>query len=124
MALADDLQNDIAAVLDDPDFGRVVTLRKKTAGTYDPATGSGGSASSADYVTRGIVLGYRDGVIDGTLIKHGDRKVILKVKDLAAVPTVGAQMIVGADTYTIVNVKTGELGGTAFVYTLQVRSGG
>lgn len=124
MALADDLQTDIAAVLDDADFGRQVTLRRKTPASYDPSTGSAGSATTTDYTTRGIVLAYRDRAIDGALVRRGDRKCILKVKNLATAPQVGDQLIVGSDTYTVIDFKTGELGGTAFVYTLQIRSGG
>lgn len=121
MSLSLDLQGDIAAVLDDPDFGRDVTLRKITIGTYDPTTGVPASVTTADYVTRGLLIAYRDSVVNGTLILNQDRKCIIKVKNLAVAPAINDQLIVGADKYTIVNFKQNELGGTVFLYTLQLR---
>lgn len=124
MALADQLQSDIAAVLDSPDFGRDVTLRQTVPGTYDPSTGATAAATVTDFVTRGLLLAYQDKDVDGTLIKAGDRKCILKVQNLSAVPVVGNMLIVGSDTYTVMDFKTYELGGTVFLYNLHVRRGG
>jgi hypothetical protein len=86
MALADDLSSDIAEVLDDPDFGRNVTLRRTVAGAYDPATGATAAATVTDYSSRGLILGYKDSLINGTLIRQGDRKCILKSLNLGTVP--------------------------------------
>lgn len=120
-ALAVELQGDIAELLDDPDYGRDITLRKIMPGTYDPTTGTTGTATNADYATRGLILGYRDSVIDGTLIKAQDRKCVTKVKGLSATPDVDDQVLVGPDLYTVVSFKTIELGGTVILYTLQLR---
>lgn len=121
MSLATDLQGDIAELLDNPDYGRDITLRKATKGSYDPATGQLASLTTTDYATRGLLLRYRDAVIDGTIIKQQDRKCVVKVKGLAATPEVEDRVIVGPDTYTVINFKTIELGGTVVLYTLQVR---
>lgn len=121
MALADDLKEDIAAVLDDPDFGRDVTLTQVSPGIYSATTGGATTPTSLAYVTRGLILGYRDHLVDGTLIKQGDRKGILKAKNLDVTPGVGDKLTVGAVTYTVMHVKPNELGGTEFVYILQLR---
>lgn len=121
MALADDLKEDIAAVLDDPDFGRDVTLTQLTPGAYTSSSGASAAATTTNYSTRGLILGYRDHLVDGTLIKQGDRKGILKAKDLTTVPAVGDKLTVGSVIYTIEHVKPNELGGTDFVYIVQLR---
>lgn len=125
MALADDLQGDIAAVLDDPDYGRDIVIIRTPPGTYDAATGTSVPAAPVEYPTRGLLLSYRDRSIDGTLIRQGDRKCIVKVLGLAVEPAAGWRVRVAADTYTIMNdVKKSELGGTAFLFVLQLRKGG
>jgi hypothetical protein len=121
MALADDLQGDIADVLNDPDYGRDVTLRRTVPGAYNPADGSTGSPTVTDYASRGLLLEYNDTLINGTLIRTGDRICILRVQGLAIAPLQTDKLLVGADIYDIVSFKTGELGGTAYLYTLQVR---
>lgn len=123
MALADDLQGDIADLLNDPDFGRNVTVRKTVPGTYDPADGSTTAATVTDYPTRGLLLAYKDALITGSLIRQGDRKAILKVKGLGVelTETDDLMLLVGADKYTVVSLKTGELGGTIYLYVLQIR---
>lgn len=121
MALADELQGDIADVLNDTDYGRDVTLRRTVPGTYNPADGSTGAPTVTDYPTRGLLLEYADTLITGSLIKQGDRICILKVQNLTAVPLQTDKLLVGSDIYDIVSFKTGELGGTAYLYTLQVR---
>ncbi len=123
MALADDLQGDIADLLNDPDFGRDVTIRKTVPGTYDPSDGSTTAPTVTDYPTRGLLLAYKDALIDGTLIRVGDRKAIIKVQNLGVTLTESDDLIlfVGTTKYTIVSFKTGELGGTVYLYVLQIR---
>lgn len=123
MALSDDLIIDIAAVLDDPDYGRDVTLRRYTPGAYDPATSATASGTTASVTTRGILLGYKDYVIvrsDG-MIQRGDRRVILKVNDLSFDPAIGDQIIAGNSVYAVVDSKLVELGGNNIVWILQLR---
>ncbi|MCC8946009.1 hypothetical protein H8A97_13090 [Bradyrhizobium sp. Arg62] len=126
--LADDLQGDIAALLDDSDYGRKVVLSRQVPGAYDPSTGETAPASVLSNTTRGLLLGYKDSLINGTLIKQGDRKCILKVKGMTMTPQDTDILEVYdktgktvTDTYSVVSFKTGELGGTPYLYTLQVR---
>jgi len=123
MALADDLLGDLADLLDNPDYGRAATLRKYTPGAYDPATGASAAASSTTQAVRVILLNYSDRFIAAGLAAVGDRKAIIKAKNLTFAPENGQQLVVGADTYTIVSLKPIELAGTVVSYTAQVRKG-
>lgn len=121
MTLADDLTDDLAELLDDPDYGRSVTLRRTTPGTYDPATGATGSPTVTTSATRAIILGYKDYLVTGALIRQGDRKAILKRKGMTMVPQEADELLVGSDVYSVVSHKTGELGGKNYLYVLQIR---
>jgi hypothetical protein len=121
MALADDLKNDIAALLDDPDFGRNIVLHQQTQGTYDEATGAMTGESDETWPARAIFLAYKDYLLANNSVQAGDRKCILKVLDLTYQPKEGDRVVAGPDEYTVISFKTGELGGTAYLYTLQVR---
>lgn len=121
MSIADDITDDLAELLDDPDYGRAVTLRRRTPGTYDPSTGATGAETVTSNLTRAIILGYRDSLINGTLIKQGDRKAILKRKGMTMTPQEADELVVGSDVYSVVSHKTGELGGTNYLYVLQIR---
>lgn len=123
MALADDLIVDIAAVLDDPDYGRDVTISKATPGTYDHTTGGSTPGVPTTYATRAIIVGYKDYVVFNSAgaIKYGDRRAVVKVKDLAIDPDIGDTLLAGSDKYSIVNRKRIELGGTTIVWVLQLR---
>jgi hypothetical protein len=122
MSLAEDLQLDVNDVLDDPDFGRDVTLRKVIPGAYDATTGGTAAATTTNTATRGMLLGYRDSQINGTTIQRGDRKCIMKVPNNVT-PEVSDRLVVGAETLSVVDVRRVALGedGTVIVYILQVR---
>jgi hypothetical protein len=122
VSLATDLQDDIADLLDDDDYGRDVTLRDPGLGTFNPVTQTTAAATDSDYTTRALILGYRDRERDGERILAQDRKAVLKVKDLDVVPRIGWHLIVGSATYIVVSFKTIELGGTDILYTLQIRA--
>lgn len=124
MALADDLQLEVAAVLDNDDFGRNMTLRKITPGAYDPSTGETAAATTRNTSTRGMLLNYRNSQINNTTILRGDRKCILKVPSGRVVPEPSDRLIVGREEdLGIVDVRRIALGGdgTVIVYILQVR---
>jgi hypothetical protein len=122
VSLATDLRGDIAELLDDDDYGRDVTLRNPGVGTYNAATQTTSSVADVDYATRALILGYRDREIDGKRILEQDRKAVIKVEGLAVAPQIGWHLIVGATTYVVASFKTIELGGTAILYTLQIRA--
>lgn len=104
MSLATELQDDIAELLDDPDVGRAITI-----------------SGSTTITTRGLFLGYSDKLIDGAMIKQGDRRCFVKIKDVTYTPQATDEVTAGSDKYAVVSFRTIELGGTAIIYILQVR---
>lgn len=86
--------------------GQSLTLTKITAGTYNPATGGFTGAGTSTQTAYGAVFDYGAKQIDGTLIKAGDKQLLLSaVKTDGAVliaPALGDLVTVGGVTYTMV----------------------
>lgn len=61
-----------------------VTLRR-TASVYDPATGVN-RPSNTDYTWTVVVEEYADGLINGSSIKRGDRRLLGAAADLDVTP--------------------------------------
>lgn len=72
--------------------------------------------------TKMVFLSYKVEDIDGTVIKMGDRKVLVDAMSLTLTPEVDA-WVVDPDgvRYTVVNLKRIDPGNTKLLYTLQVR---
>ena len=68
--------------------GQTATLRKKSSGTYDPATGSLGSVTDTDYTVKAYFAAYSLTEAAGDSVLVGDRMVALPAKDTsgAAIP--------------------------------------
>lgn len=98
------------------------TLTKVSRSTRTPGSlTSGPSKTETPYTFRGFYEEYRDGVIDGALIKDGDRKVIILSNSLssAVVPEKGDTITLEGETRTITGeVKRDPAGAT---YRCQVR---
>lgn len=57
--------------------GQAVTLTHVEPGTYDPATGATGAATTTTQTGTGAVLEWNARQFDGTLIKAGDKQLLL-----------------------------------------------
>ncbi len=122
MSLATDLQADIAELLDDPDYGRNISMRRFTPGAYNPADGSTSASTFVNFPTRGLFLKINDKLVNGTSIKRGDRRCIFKVSTIPTyLPSEGDVVVAGVDLYTVIDFDTIELAGTVVLYVLQVR---
>lgn len=122
MSLALDLQGDVVALLDDADFGRDATFNAINAGVYDEATGAVTNTQTA-FACRVMLLNYSDRVIDGGLIRVGDRKAILSARDVTTPPKTGDTLVVSGVTFNVVSAKMIELAGTNVLFVAQVRLG-
>ena len=85
------------------EFGQDVTLTRKSAGTYDPATATSiitetTQTGKAALFPRGI----KD--IDGTLIKQGDYKMLLSPMNITT-PIVGDTVTANSIIYKITMIK-------------------
>lgn len=101
--------------------GRNITLRRTSAGTYDPATGTASSTTS-DQTLKGALFDFGKGVttVRGTLVEAGDKELYVEART-GVVPATRDTVIVGADTYSVVSVGEINPAGTPVVYSAHLR---
>ncbi len=103
-------------------YGMPMTMRVIVPGVYDPASGSKAAPGTpADYPCFGMVGEYTLRDIDGTLIKTGDKKVILSASDSMPDPVKGNLLIMGGETWNVENSRPTAPAGISVVYDVQVR---
>lgn len=79
------------------------TYRRTAPGAYDPATQGRVTTVTAKTV-RAALLPYETGLENNVDIREGDRRCILRAKDLPFEPVAGDTVVHGADTWTVVRV--------------------
>ena len=107
--------------------GQSLTLTKITAGPYNPATGGFTGAGTSTQTAYGTILDYETKQIDGTLIKAGDKQLLLSAfkTDGAALtaPVLGDTVSIGGVTYTLVEpLKEVNPAGTTVMYECNLRA--
>lgn len=102
-------------------YGAAMTLRKPGAAAYNPATGDV-AASSTDFAVRGLIESYSEFHVAQGLVKAGDRRIIIAAGSLSVTPQQGDTLLLGGQTFFIVNVKSDYAGDTPILHTLQVRN--
>jgi len=107
--------------------GQSITLTKITAGTYNPATGGFTGASTSTQSAYGAIFDYGATQIDGTLIKAGDKQLLLSAfkTDGTALtaPVLGDTVSIGGVTYTLVEpLKEVNPAGTTVMYECNLRA--
>ena len=108
--------------------GQSITLTKITAGTYNPATGGFTGAGTSTQTAYGAVFDYGAKQIDGTLIKAGDKQLLLSAfkTDGTALtaPVLGDTVSIGGVTYTLVEpLKIVSPAGTVVLFDVNLRCG-
>ena len=108
--------------------GQSLTLTKVTAGTYDPTTGGFTGAGTSTQSAYGAIFDYGTKQIDGTLIKVGDKQLLLsafKTDGSALIaPALGDTVTVGGVTYTLVEpLKEVNPAGTVVLFDVNLRCG-
>lgn len=107
------------------EHGRLITLRKKSAGVYNATTGALGSVTNTDYSIRGFVFNFKADMIDGQVIQRTDRRMVLDTKlsngSDAPVPDTTDQIVGVDDTVNIQRVEQIESNGQVMCYLLHVR---
>ena len=107
--------------------GQALTLTRQSAGNYDPATGSSTVTTSTQTGT-GAIFDYGNKNIDGTLIKQGDKNLLLSAfktdgTDLTAPILNDTVTDVNGIIYTIVEpLKTIAPAGIAIMYDCNLRT--
>ncbi len=118
---------DVLAALQEDGFA--VTLRRQTAGTYNPVTGEFSGESTTDYAAQALISSQNmpqtgntgERYFNGTLIQTGDKILILAASGLTVPPTPGDQLIVFGVTWQIATKTTVEPGGVTLFYRVLVR---
>lgn len=106
--------------------GQAVTWQRRTAGAYNPATGSA-SVTVAEVTCTGVMLDYKDRTTAGvntdgqTLVQRGDRKLLLAASGMPAAPLPGDSFVVGGESWSVVFAKPLNPAGVALLYECQVR---
>lgn len=102
------------------EYGRSITLRHYTIGTYDPTTGSNTPITSDATVT-GVVLDFGSGQTTerGTLIQGGDKRLLLPA---SAAPSLQDHVLIGGVEFTIVSIGEINPGGTSIIFDLHLRT--
>jgi hypothetical protein len=103
------------------DKGASLTLKKRTGGTYDPATATA-TVSETSYTVTGAVFDYPARAIDGTLIQQGDKKVLASAVDLTVDPDIDDYLNFDSMDHRIVRVRKISPAGLDVVWELQVRT--
>ncbi len=99
--------------------GQPVTLHRK--GTHGPfVPGQPVTPTMIDCPGTGALFGYKQRDIDGTLIKHGDQRLLL-APQIEVAPKAGDTVTVGAKVYNVVDVGIVAPAGVAVLYKLQLR---
>lgn len=102
------------------EYGGNVTLERITGEIINPVTGKITEGTNDSKITKGLLLNYKDSLIDGTMIKLGDRLLLIN-NSIIPLKTDKPQM---NNEYlgSIENIKTIIPNGIIpLVYFLQVR---
>lgn len=101
------------------EFGQTVTIKRIATGAYDPATGSATTNATTQTGFATVMdFGIKD--IDGTLIKTGDKRMLLSALGIVA-PQVDDVVSFGSSSCVIKNVNAQDPAGIAVYYDIQMR---
>lgn len=100
-------------------YGRSVTHRAYSAGTYDPATGTN-TQTSADTTRQGALFDYDENVqyVRGTMVVKTDKQLLL---DPTAPVDLNDRFIAGGVEYSIVSMGEVNPAGTPVLYDIHLR---
>lgn len=118
MSFYGDLQSTANELL--TEFGQAVTINKKVAGAYDPATGKS-TVTTTTETTKGALFDYGSKDIDGQLILQGDKKLLLSQIGITDID-VNDTVTLGTTTYTVTQVKALNPAGTNVMFICNLRS--
>jgi len=110
------------------EYGQQLTLRRSTS-SYDPTTGSN-TTTTNDYDIQGKFSDYQRNLIDGSLVKVGDRQLFISSIDpvnssneIAVEPKQGDEIIGSRTKMQVVSVQYIEESADVIGYIAQVRNG-
>jgi hypothetical protein len=118
MALASPLRKVASKLM--AKFGGVATIRRVTAGVYNPTTGTV-SETTADTVVRGVLENVNMREVND-LIQAGDKRLLIAAADIANAPTTADEVLISTVTHQVIQVRTIEQDNIAITYELILRA--
>jgi hypothetical protein len=104
--------------------GQSITLSRQTAGAYNPATGTA-AVTTTTQTAYGAMFEYGDKNIDGTLIKEGDKQLLLSAINSAGTalvaPALNDTVTINTVVYTVVRIKPLSPAGTTVLFDCNIR---
>ena len=104
--------------------GQSIVITRQISGAYDPATG-GATVTTTVQTGTGAVFDYGNKDIDGTLIRQGDKQLLLSAVNAAGTlltaPILDDTVTIGAIVYTIKQVKALSPAGTTVMFDVNLR---
>lgn len=101
------------------EFGQKVTIKRIISGDYDPATSSAPTTTTLQAGTA-VVLDFGIKDVDGTLIKTGDKRMLLSAVGISP-PQVDDIVTFGTSTCQIKNSNAFDPAGTVVFYDVHLR---
>ena len=101
-------------------YGLPVTFVVSSQPIFDPELGVTSSIDES-YPCSGIITNYESKDVDGTLIKTGDKRVLLSYTKGMPEPNTDHILTINGLNWPIINCQPIEPGGTAVLYDIQVR---
>jgi len=101
-------------------FGGTATIRRVVTGAYNPTTGTV-SETTTDTVVRGVLedVNLRQA---NDLIQANDKRLLIAAADIANPPTTADEVLIGAITHQVIEVRTIEQDNTPITYELILRA--
>lgn len=99
------------------EFGSAMTLTRQVGGVYNAQTGAVSGGTPATFAFRGVFVNYDDANIDGTLVKRGDRRLLMRATGMTTEPALGDVV----SEHRIIDVRPVAPKGVAIAYSCQVR---
>jgi hypothetical protein len=104
--------------------GQEITLTRQAAGAYDPATGTA-AVTTTTQTAYGAMFEYGDKNIDGTLIKEGDKQLLLSALNSTGTalvaPALNDTVTINTVVYTVVRIKPLSPAGTTVLFDCNIR---
>jgi len=70
-------------------FGSSLTLTRVTGATYNAGTGQTSTGTTTNFIIRGVFINYSDELMDGTVVRIGDRRLLVGPSGSATTPQIG-----------------------------------
>lgn len=102
--------------------GEPVTYTKVTPGAIAANPTQGRVQTAANHAITAFPFDYALREIDGTLVRRGDRQLLLVSADLPVEPATGDRVTVDGVVYDVMAVTPTRRAGVDIIHTLQLRS--